>query len=136
MPGARMGHWTLLSEPMKVGRDYKVDCECRCGTRKQVSAISLRNGHSKHCGCVVKTPRPGQYVSEGSQCSAEVLEELELVSHGYLPLADQFRISDGAPTWTLSSLAQVLGISRSELVSHLYRGGARFNGEIKSQLMV
>jgi hypothetical protein len=52
-----------------------------------------------------------------------------------MPLADQFCAIGGAPAWTLSSIAGVLGISRSELISHLMRNDQRFSAEIKTQLV-
>ena len=136
--GARIGEWTLMSPAVKVGRDYKVDCLCSCGIRKQVSAISLRAGHSRHYGCqgngqfVKGTQTPG----DPTQHAPEILQELALISHGFMPLADQFRSGDGAPTWSLASLASMLGVSREDLVDYLRDRGPRFAPGIKNQWVV
>lgn len=134
--GVRIGEWTLMSPAIKVGRDYKVDCMCSCGKRKQVSAISLRAGHSKHCGCLAdgKSGKGAQTMGDPTQHAPEILEELALISHGFMPLADQFRTGDGAPTWSLASLAAMLGIHRDELMDFLRQRGPRFSPDLKSLL--
>jgi hypothetical protein len=58
--------------------------------------------------------------------SAAVQEILKLISKGILPPADQFSIKDGAPSWTLPSIARILGIRESELIDHLVKAGSRF----------
>jgi hypothetical protein len=133
--GVRIGEWTLMSPAIKVGRDYKVDCVCSCGKRKQVSAISLRAGHSRHCGCLAdgESDNGTQTPGDPYQHSPEVLQELALISHGFMPLADQFRSGDGAPTWGLASLACMLGISRDELMDFLRQRGPRFSPGIKNE---
>ena len=136
--GARIGDWTVLAKPMKVGKDYKVECVCLCGTHRSVSAISLRAGHSRDCGCgreMSRAQNDGMVVTNDPSRSAEAQEEVALIRDGYMPLADQFCAIGGAPAWTLSSIAGVLGISRAELISHLMRNGQRFSAEIKTQLV-
>ena len=135
--GAKVGYWTIQGKPVRVGRDYKVTCLCECGVVKEVSAISLRAGHSKHCGCMqppAKRKSESPVLTDSSRLTSQVQEELSLISQGCLPLADQFCVADGAPAWTLSSIAMILGISRSELLDHLARNGQRFSAEMKSQL--
>jgi len=136
--GARIGDWTVLAKPMKIGKDYKVECVCLCGTQRSVSAISLRAGHSRDCGCgraMSRAQNDDTVMTNDPLRSAEAQEEVALIRDGYMPLADQFCATGGAPAWTLSSIAVVLGISRSELISHLMRNGQRFSSEIKTQLV-
>ena len=135
--GVKVGLWTIQGKPVKLGRDYKVPCLCECGNLREISAISLRAGHSKHCGCMqrpAKRKSESPVLTDSSRLTSQVQEELSLISQGCLPLADQFCVADGAPAWTLSSIAMILGISRSELLNHLARNGQRFSADIKSQL--
>lgn len=84
--GARVGDWTVLAKPMKVGKACKVECVCLCGTHRSVSAISLRAGHSRDCGCgreISRAQNDGMVVTNDPSRSAEVHEEVALIRDGY-----------------------------------------------------
>lgn len=125
-PGHRYGHWTITGEPQRINRDLRYPCECACGTVRLVSAITLRNGSSTNCGCITKQREHHISLSDHHGLSAAVQEILKLISKGILPPADQFSIKDGAPSWTLPSIARILGIGESELIDHLVKAGSRF----------
>lgn len=53
--GARVGRWTVLTEPYSVPghRGTVVDCRCDCGTEKTLASSDLRRKRpSKSCGCL------------------------------------------------------------------------------------
>lgn len=55
MAGKSIGRWTVL-EQSKIspwGHTFWL-CRCICGTMKDVSGASLRNGQSQSCGCLQK----------------------------------------------------------------------------------
>ena len=52
IPGAKVGHWTLLA-PLE-GEKAKWLCRCDCGTQREVLDRSLRYGGSQSCGCIRK----------------------------------------------------------------------------------
>lgn len=125
--GHRYGHWTIIGEAERISGDLRYPCECRCGTQRLVSAITLRNGSSTSCGCLRKSRQPSGSDAESRPVSREVQEVFDLISQGCLPPADQFSIGDGAPAWTLPAIARMLGISVAELKEHLKAAGARFS---------
>ena len=49
--GDRFGDWTVIKEagPRKDKRYF--ECECVCGTVKEVQLTSMRQGTSTNCGC-------------------------------------------------------------------------------------
>lgn len=55
MVGKQFNRWSVLREAAKpegstqTGKFFA--CVCECGTEKVVYGITLRNGHSKSCGC-------------------------------------------------------------------------------------
>lgn len=54
--GKRFGRWTVIgeAEPHVTPKGFKRTfwhCKCDCGTERDVSGCSLRNGDSKSCGC-------------------------------------------------------------------------------------
>lgn len=124
--GLTYGHWTITGEAERISGDLRYPCECRCGTRRLVSAITLRNGSSTSCGCLRKSRSHGSGDHESRPISREVQDVFDLISQGCLPPADQFSMGDGAPAWTLPAVARILGISVDELKEHLKAGGARF----------
>lgn len=132
--GHRYGNWVIVSEAQRLGGDTRYLCQCSCGAEKLVSAITLRNGSSTSCGCQRRERPPRISDFELQPTPAEIQEIFNLISAGYLPPADQFSITDGAPAWTLPTLAKIIGISRDELIGHLQRAGARFCPGQKSQL--
>lgn len=124
--GHRYGHWVITSLPQRIGGDTRYMCQCVCGTEKLVSAITLRNGSSTSCGCMrhERTTKVSHF--ELRPTPPEIQAVFQLISDGYLPPADQFSMIDGSPSWTLSTLAKILGIGDTELIDHLKQGRARF----------
>lgn len=51
--GKQFGYWTVLKV---TGRNSAggliVECQCKCGTIRDVDASNLRSGRSKSCGCM------------------------------------------------------------------------------------
>ena len=57
LAGQKIGNWTVIDmvkERKKHGKIYWI-CKCACGTIKEVSAETLKNGESKSCGCLYDT---------------------------------------------------------------------------------
>lgn len=50
-PGMVFGEWTTLGKGTKP--DY-INCECTCGTFREVHVYSLTSGKSESCGCMRK----------------------------------------------------------------------------------
>ena len=124
--GHRYGNWVIMSEAQRFGGDTRYLCQCSCGQEKMVSAISLRNGSSTHCGCLRKERATKVCDYELKPTPPEIQEIYQLISKGCLPPADQFSMKDGAPSWTLPAMARILGISRQELIEYLQGSGDRF----------
>lgn len=124
--GHRYGNWTIVGDAERIGGDLRYPCECSCGTRRLVSAITLRNGSSASCGCLRRERLQRVSDSESLPIPPEVQEVFHLISQGCLPPADQFSIGDGSPSWTLPAIAKILGIGRKELIEHLQSAGPRF----------
>ena len=125
--GDRHGHWVVTGEPVRRGADIRYLCLCRCGREKWISAITLRNGTASSCGCMPKPTSPRIIDLEAKPTPPEIQTVYSLISEGSLPPADQFSMIDGAPSWTLPTIAQLLGITPNELIQHLRRRGSRFN---------
>ena len=52
LTGHRYGRWTVLElSATQTPKKTFWTCRCDCGTVKDVSANSMRTGHSKSCGC-------------------------------------------------------------------------------------
>lgn len=49
--GDRFDEWTVLTEPIKKGNKFYVDCKCSCGKIKPVRTDGLLKKMSKSCGC-------------------------------------------------------------------------------------
>lgn len=130
--GHRYGNWVITGEAQRIGGDMRYLCQCGCGTEKLVSAITLRNGSSTSCGCMRKEKAPRISDFELQPTPPDIQEVFNLISQGCLPPADQFSISDGAPSWTLPAIAKILGIQRSELIRHLEKAGPRFVHDARS----
>lgn len=125
--GQIYGNWTIIGEAERVAGDLRYPCECRCGTQRLVSAITLRNGSSTSCGCLRKARSHALGDAESRPIAPDVQEIFDLISQGCLPPADQFSIGDGSPAWTLPAIARILGISVMELKGHLKAAGGRFS---------
>ena len=76
-----------------------------------------------------KAPRISDF--ELQPTPPDIQEVFNLISQGCLPPADQFSISDGAPSWTLPAIAKILGIGKGELIGHLEKAGPRFVQDTK-----
>lgn len=125
--GNRYGGWTIEGPAERVGGDLRYPCACDCGTRRSVSAITLRNGSSLSCGCrrVVKASAIKEEEA-GSTVPPEVKTVFDLIIEGCLPPAEQFSIGNGAPTWSLPTIARIIGLGEEELIRHLRSAGPRF----------
>jgi len=52
LTGQVFGRWTVIKQSTnRYNRHAYWECECECGTIKEVSATSLKGGRSKSCGC-------------------------------------------------------------------------------------
>jgi len=52
--GKKFGHWTVISEYKNRTKDMKGlwwNCQCDCGSIKEMDGANLRRGYSTHCGC-------------------------------------------------------------------------------------
>lgn len=54
LQGQQFGRWTVESQSDRRGLSGSVfwNCRCVCGGTKQVSAIALKSGDSRSCGCL------------------------------------------------------------------------------------
>ena len=50
-PGVKVGRWLVLREVSRGGKRY-CECQCECGTVREVYYRSLENGTSQSCGCL------------------------------------------------------------------------------------
>lgn len=50
--GTKINRWTVLSAPFRDGRNFRVTCDCECGTRRDVMLRNLNERRSKSCGCL------------------------------------------------------------------------------------
>ena len=50
--GSQFGYWTVTGEPVKVRNRPFFLFFFVCGKEKLISAVTLRNGSSKSCGCM------------------------------------------------------------------------------------
>lgn len=51
--GKRFGYWTVLKVASRNSAGgLIVECQCKCGTIRDVDASNLRSGRSKSCGCM------------------------------------------------------------------------------------
>ena len=49
--GMKIAHWTILKNLGMRGSHQYFECQCDCGTIKEVANTNLSNGKSKSCGC-------------------------------------------------------------------------------------
>lgn len=55
LTGQRFGRWTVLRNTgIKERSSYLFECQCDCGTIKNIRSGSLKSGNSKSCGCLAK----------------------------------------------------------------------------------
>lgn len=50
--GQKFGRWTVLSRAKNQGTRTMWEAQCECGKTREVSAIHIRWGRSKSCGCI------------------------------------------------------------------------------------
>lgn len=69
-----------------------------------------------------------------SRVDHKITEQLQqifdLISQGHLPPADGMSVQSLEPTWRLSSIAKLIGVSESQLIEHLRDSSPRFAGEL------
>lgn len=58
MAGQKFGKWLVVGYSVKSRKKWR--CVCDCGTERDVSGSSLRNGSSQSCGCVPRSKKHGQ----------------------------------------------------------------------------
>jgi hypothetical protein len=127
--GKRYGKWVVKGQVESRKGSIYYACVCDCGQKKEVAAISLRNGNSTSCGCGrVEKEIDKVLGSEGkTQADPKDIATLTLISQGILPPADQISIK-GSPAWTIDSIAKLLGVEKDYLISRAKEAGARFGG--------
>jgi hypothetical protein len=122
--GDQAGHWTIAGEKKRQGSGYVFPCRCVCGKEETIAAILLWNGQSTSCGCqsfrLAPSTRPENSISPATQAV------LQFISEGRLPPADGWAMQGHEPTWTLRSIAKILGLSQTELMDLLMQGDPRF----------
>jgi hypothetical protein len=128
--GQRIGDWVIVDEVERLNHDARYLCQCICGTEKVLSAATLRRGSSLHCGCQ-KHLATGVTLDQKKMPIPHSIEDFDLIHKGYLPLADQVSPRDGCPTWSLNAWADILGITRSELIISLKAAGNRFESSVR-----
>lgn len=70
----RFGQLTVISENcIRNGNTYW-DCLCDCGKLKITCTSNLRNGHTKHCGCIPFPPRKHRDLTDFRTGMLTVLE--------------------------------------------------------------
>lgn len=52
LTGKQFGFWKVLKKGERINNIQMWECECKCGTVKQVTAYNLISGRSTNCGCV------------------------------------------------------------------------------------
>ena len=50
--GKKFGLWTCLTDSRVIDGNYKIKCQCECGTIQEVLTRSLSQKDSTHCGCL------------------------------------------------------------------------------------
>ncbi len=128
--GQRIGDWVIVDEVDRLHQEARFLCQCICGTEKVFSAQTLRRGSSLHCGCQKHQTVEGS-IDQEKKPIPHSMEDFDLIHQGYLPLADQVSPKDGCPTWSLKAWANILGISRRELITSLKGAGKRFESSIR-----
>lgn len=132
--GDRHGHWVVVGGAVRVGRDTRYLCLCCCGLEKWLSAITLRNGTASSCGCIPRQAVTRWMDPEANPTPPEIQTIFTLISQGFLPPADQFSLKDGAPSWTLPTIAHILGITTHDLIQHLKARNRSFNPMVQQAL--
>lgn len=98
--GDRFGRWEAIKE-IPSEREFCL-CKCECGTVKEVRIISLRNGHSKSCGCGRRREKTNvlvQFIKDHPEMTLDEIgkrfgvskQHVSQVGIGYI--GDEFRAS-------------------------------------------
>lgn len=53
-PGDQFARWTVLREVERQHAHRVFECQCDCGTVRKLGLCTLRQAHSKSCGCLQK----------------------------------------------------------------------------------
>jgi hypothetical protein len=123
--GHAFGEWVVLESISRLGGDQRYLCQCACGVERVLSAGMLASGKVLHCGCV-KTAVPTSVAIKKRAQTGQSVEDFDLINKGYLPRADQLSHEGGSPAWTLTTFAEVLGLSRDDLILYIKGSGKRF----------
>jgi hypothetical protein len=62
-----------------------------------------------------------------AEIAPEVIKELRVINRGFLLRTNSFLSGYGLPSWTLQSIASLLGLIRSGLFRNLNESGIRFD---------
>lgn len=123
--GDTVGFWTITGGMTKQGKKNVFPCRCACGTERHVAAISIWNGSAQSCGC---DPAPRKH--EILKIGEDLQYIYDLISEGFLPPADGISVQGQKPTWSLTSIAKLIGVSEDQLIEHLRNSLPRFAGEL------
>jgi hypothetical protein len=63
MAGKRFGRLVVLRQGVNSKRFVTWICQCDCGLIVEVRGVSLRNGHTKSCGCL-NSERRAEHLAE------------------------------------------------------------------------
>lgn len=126
--GDRVGQWTVIGVTKKQGKKSFYPCRCSCGMEMNVAAVPLHNQTSLNCGC--DQAAKGVSRAEDIRLPDHLQILFDLISEGRLPPADGFSIRNSDPTWNLTSIASLIGVSEAQLIRHLSSSTPRFSPEI------
>ena len=129
--GKVYGKWTVL-ETIQRNKGQELRCRCECGTEKIVSAITIRNGSSKSCGCArFEKLAKKDAMTDPKRPSDRAISILSLIRTGHIPPADSF-MHDGEPLWSFESIAKLIGAStQDEFLEIIREAGVRFDSPLR-----
>lgn len=105
LSGKKFGRLTAIEEAGRTKQGSVVwKCICDCGGSKSVSAASLRQGHTKSCGCLQKENPPPVIKTHGRTKTPEHNSWRGMIDRCFLPSSRYYRIYGGrgitvAPEW-------------------------------------
>ena len=126
--GDTVGLWTVIGEMSKKQKRNTFPCRCACGTEMSVPATALINEKSLSCGCNESCAPASK--AEHHKIPDQLQHVFDLISQGRLPPADGMSVQGHEPTWTLASIAKLIGVSETQLIGHLNNSSPRFAGEL------
>lgn len=79
--GDKFGRWTVIEEVKQRGYRRYFLCECSCPdkTKREVPLYSLRNGHSRSCGCLHKEIISKRGIDSGRDYTGRVFGRLTVL---------------------------------------------------------